>query len=436
MNFLVIGSGAREHIIGEKLSQAGASVYSVITNSNPGLISLCEKILAVTNFRNSERTILDFSVQNKIDCVVIGPEDPLAQGFSDMFWKKDIPVVGPLKILAQIETSKGFTRDLLSKYNIDSSPIYQRFDAMNGVKDFINSLCGNYVVKFDGLMGGKGVKVSGEHLENINDALNYCQEIISNNGTFVIEEKLIGEEFSLMSFCDGKNLAHMPAIQDHKRAYDGDVGPNTGGMGCYSDVNHSLPFLLDNDIFEAQEINERVSQALLDFTGEPYRGILYGGFMATANGVKLIEYNARFGDPEAMNLLALLNSDLASICSKIVEGKLDSANFRNEASVCKYVVPKGYGSNPSKDATLSVDNSYKDYSDLYYAAVNLNSEGVITTTSSRAAAVISTGESIEEAEEKCEKGLSHVSGNNLFTRHDIGKADLIQKRINHMEEIR
>jgi len=436
MNFLVIGSGAREHIIGEKLSQAGASVYSVITNSNPGLISLCEKILAVTNFRNSERTILDFSVQNKIDCVVIGPEDPLAQGFSDMFWKKDIPVVGPLKILAQIETSKGFTRDLLSKYNIDSSPIYQRFDAMNGVKDFINSLCGNYVVKFDGLMGGKGVKVSGEHLENINDGLNYCQEIISNNGTFVIEEKLIGEEFSLMSFCDGKNLAHMPAIQDHKRAYDGDVGPNTGGMGCYSDVNHSLPFLLDNDIFEAQEINERVSQALLDFTGEPYRGILYGGFMATANGVKLIEYNARFGDPEAMNLLALLNSDLASICSKIVEGKLDSANFRNEASVCKYVVPKGYGSNPSKDATLSVDNSYKDYSDLYYAAVNLNSEGVITTTSSRAAAVISTGESIEEAEEKCEKGLSHVSGNNLFTRHDIGKADLIQKRINHMEEIR
>ena len=436
MNFLVIGSGAREHIIGEKLSQAGASVYSVITNSNPGLISLSEKILPVTNFRNSERAILDFSVQNKIDCVVIGPEDPLAQGFSDMFWKKDIPVVGPLKILAQIETSKGFTRDLLSKYNIDSSPIYQRFDAMNGVKDFINSLCGNYVVKFDGLMGGKGVKVSGEHLENINDGLNYCQEIISNNGTFVIEEKLIGEEFSLMSFCDGKNLAHMPAIQDHKRAYDGDVGPNTGGMGCYSDVNHSLPFLLDNDIFEAQEINERVSQALLDFTGEPYRGILYGGFMATANGVKLIEYNARFGDPEAMNLLALLDSDFASICSKIVEGNLDSANFRTEASVCKYVVPKGYGSNPSKDATLSVDNSYKDYSDLYYAAVNLNSEGVITTTSSRAAAVISTGESIEEAEEKCEKGLAHVSGNNLFTRHDIGKADLIQKRINHMEKIR
>ena len=436
MNFLVIGSGAREHIIVEKLTQAGASVYSVLTNSNPGLLSLSEKVLSISNFGNNQKIILDFSLQNKIDCVVIGPEDPLAQGFSDMFWKRDIPVVGPLKILAQIETSKGFTRDLLSKYDIDSAPIYKRFTGMNGVKEFINSLNGNYVVKFDGLMGGKGVKVSGEHLESVDAGLNYCQEIISNNGTFVIEEKLVGEEFSLMSFCDGIHLAHMPPIQDHKRAYEGDLGPNTGGMGCYSDTNHSLPFLIDNDISVAREINERVSQALFDFTGEPYRGILYGGFMATANGVKLIEYNARFGDPEAMNLLALLDSDFASICSKIVEGKLDSVNFRNEASVCKYVVPEGYGSNPSKDATLIVDNSYKDFSDLYYAAVNLNSEGFITTTSSRAVAVVSTGESIKEAEQKCENGLAHVSGKKLFTRHDIGKADLIQKRINHMEKLR
>ena len=436
MNFLVIGSGAREHIIGEKLSQTGASVYSVIKNLNPGLISFSKDILFVRNYANSQKIILDFSLNNKIDCVVIGPEDPLAQGFSDMFWKKDIPVVGPLKILAQIETSKGFTRDLLTKYNIDASPAYQRFSGINGAKDFINSLYGNYVIKFDGLMGGKGVKVSGEHLENIDDGLNYCQEIISNKGTFVIEEKLIGEEFSLMSFSDGKNLAHMPAIQDHKRAYDGDLGPNTGGMGCYSDTNHSLPFLRDNEILEAQEINERVTQALLDFTGEPYRGILYGGFMVTSEGVKLIEYNARFGDPEAMNLLALLDSDLASICSKIVEGNLDSVKFRNEASVCKYIVPKGYGSNPSNDTTIVIEDSYKKYSNLYYAAVNINSKGTITTTSSRAAAVVSTGQSIGEAEQKCEEGLTHISGKNLFIRHDIGKPDLIRKRIEHMEKLR
>ena len=436
MNFLVMGSGAREHIIGEKLSQAGATVFSIITNSNPGLISLSEKILSVNSFVSEQNKIIDFAVENGIDCVVIGPEDPLAHGFSDLFWKKGFPVVGPLRILAQIETSKGFTRDLLTKYNIDSSPLYKRFHGMDGVKEFIDSLSGNYVVKFDGLMGGKGVKVSGEHLDSIEEGLGYCKDIISRKGNFVIEEKLVGEEFSLMSFCDGKNLAHMPAIQDHKRAYEGDVGPNTGGMGCYSDSNHSLPFLHDAEISEARAINEQVAQALFDYTGEPYRGILYGGFMATVNGVKLIEYNARFGDPEAMNLLALLRTDLASICNDIVEGNLTSVNFSNEASVCKYVVPKGYGSNPAKDATLVVDESYSKYSDLYYAAVNLNKEGIITTTSSRAAAIVSTGKSIKEAEERCENGLSFISGKNLFTRHDIGKAELIQKRINHMESLR
>ncbi len=231
MNFLVIGSGAREHIIGEKLSEAGASVSSILTNSNPGLISLSREILSVDNFVSNKALITDFALQKKIDCAVIGPEDPLANGFSDMFRKKNISVVGPLKVLAQIETSKGFTRDLLSEYDIDCSPQYKRFTGMNGVTEFINSLSQNYVIKFDGLMGGKGVKVSGEHLKDLNDGLNYCQEIISNKESFVIEEKLIGEEFSLMSFCDGKNLAHMPAIQDHKRAYDGDIGPNTGGMG-------------------------------------------------------------------------------------------------------------------------------------------------------------------------------------------------------------
>ena len=435
MNFLVIGSGAREHIIGEKLAQAGTNVFSIITNSNPGLISLSEKTLFVSNY-SEQNKIIHFAVDNKIDCVVIGPEDPLAHGFSDLFWKKGIPVVGPLRVLAQIETSKGFTRDLLAKYDIDASPLYKRFDGMNGVKEFIDSLYGNYVVKFDGLMGGKGVKVSGEHLNNLDEGLNYCQDIISRNGTFVVEEKLVGEEFSLMSFCDGKSLAHMPAIQDHKRAYEGDVGPNTGGMGCYSDCNHSLPFLNDLEISEAQKINEQVAQALLDHTGEPYRGILYGGFMATSNGVKLIEYNARFGDPEAINLLTLLDTDFASVCSQIVNGNLESVVFRKEASVCKYVVPKGYGSRPCNNATLEINELYKDYSNLYYAAVNVNEKGIISTTSSRAAAIVSSGGTIKEAEEKCEKGLNYISGNNLFTRHDIGKPELIQKRIANMENLR
>ena len=436
MNFLVIGSGAREHIIAEKLACAGVDVYSVLTNLNPGLINLSKKYFLVNNFAVNKSKIVDFASANNIGCVVIGPEDPLAQGFSDEFWKHGIPVVGPLKDLAQIETSKGFTRDLLEKYHIDVSPDYRRFNSLEGVEDYLLYLSGNYVVKFDGLMGGKGVKLSGEHLQSIDEGLTYCQEIIRSKGTFVIEEKLCGEEFSLMSFCDGKMLAHMPAIQDHKRAYENDEGPNTGGMGSYSDHNHSLPFLKEEEIFAARDINERVSRALFEHTGKLYKGILYGGFMATANGVKLVEYNARFGDPEAMNLLSLLDADFASVCMSITGGQLGEVKFRNEASVCKYVVPEGYGSNPSEDATFSFDNSYKKYSNLYYAAVNMVDDNNITTTSSRAAAVVSTGFSIEDAEDKCEKGLSFISGTNLFTRHDIAKPALIQKRIDHMERIR
>tara|TARA_B100001146_G_scaffold32855_1_gene26232 strand:+ start:438 stop:1748 length:1311 start_codon:yes stop_codon:yes gene_type:complete len=436
MNFLVVGSGAREHIIAEKLDIVGVKIFSVLTNMNPGLLNISKKYIFVKNYKLSIKAIIAFALDNSIDCVVIGPEDPLALGLSDLFWKNDIPVVGPLKRLAQIETSKGFTRDLLNKYNIDVSPNYKRFNSLNGVRDFMEYLSGDYVVKFDGLMGGKGVKVSGEHLADINAGLKYCKNIINNSGNFVIEEKLFGEEFSLMSFCDGQNLAHMPAIQDHKRAYEGDIGPNTGGMGCYSDSDHSLPFLKDQEIFEAREINEKVAKALFEHTGENYKGILYGGFMVTHNGVKLIEYNARFGDPEAMNLLTLLDSDFASVCSNIVEGTLKSVIFRNEASVCKYVVPKGYGSNPSVDATLEVNESYRNHSNLYYAAVNMDENGIISTTSSRAAAIVSSGKTISEAEEKCEKGLEYISGNNLFTRHDIAKPDLIQKRITNMEAIR
>ena len=436
MNFLVIGSGAREHIIAHKLFEAGANVYSIITNRNPGLISLSKEYLFVNKYKENIQKIMDFSVSKDIACVVIGPEDPLALGFSDSFWSKGIPVVGPTKNLAQIETSKGFTRDLLARNEIYVSPRYERFNSVNGVEDFIKDLSEQYVVKYDGLMGGKGVKVSGEHLMSIQEAISYCNQLIELGGSFIVEEKLLGEEFSLMSFCDGISVRHMPAVQDHKRAYDGDIGPNTGGMGCYTDSDHSLPFLTGSELDEAREINERVSSALKKEYNEGYKGILYGGFMATRDGVKLIEYNARFGDPEAMNLLTLLDTDFASVCMSLANGNLVDVKFKNQASVCKYVVPKGYGSNPANDATLIVDDSYREHSDLYYAAVNVNDIGDITTTSSRAAAIVSTGDDIKTAESSCEAGLSHISGNNIFVRHDIAKPHLIEKRIRNMESIR
>ena len=200
------------------------------------------------------------------------------------------------------------------------------------------------------------MRVAGDHLHSQDDALSYCQELVSRGDEFVIEEKLIGQEFSLMSFCDGNTLKHMPAVQDHKRAYEGDTGPNTGGMGTYSDTNHSLPFLNDNDIAKAHAINTSTVRALKDKFGVGYKGVLYGGFITTAKGVKLIEYNARFGDPEAMNVLPLLDSDFVEICNGIANGTLENVDvkFQHKATVCKYAVPEGYPDNPTKGGPIAV----------------------------------------------------------------------------------
>jgi phosphoribosylamine--glycine ligase len=334
-----------------------------------------------------------------------------------------------------LETSKAFTRDLLKEYDIPGGPQYETFNSMNGVADFLNILGKNYVVKYDGLAGGKGVKVSGDHLHSHEEALAYCQELVEGGGKFVIEEKFIGEEFSLMSFCDGDTLKHMPVVQDHKRAYEGDTGPNTGGMGTYSDANHSLPFMADDDITQAHNINIQTAMAVKDKFGEGYKGILYGGFMATATGVKLIEYNARFGDPEAMNVLSLLEADFIDICNGIADGALDKVDvrFQNKATVCKYAVPDGYPDNPIKGKSVDV-SQIENPDGLFYASVDFKGASLVEV-GSRTVAVVGIADTISKAEIIAEKEVSSISGP-LFHRNDIGTDKLIQKRINHMKEIK
>ena len=343
--------------------------------------------------------------------------------------------MGPKKDLAQVETSKSFTRNLLVEYKIPGCPKFKTFESMDGVKEFLSLLGDNYVVKYDGLAGGKGVKVAGDHLHSRDEALIYCEELIKKGGRFLIERKLIGEEFSLMSFCDGENLSHMPAVQDHKRAYEGDTGPNTGGMGTYSDSDHKLPFLEDSHIKSAQKINEQTAKALKQKFGEGYKGILYGGFIATNAGVQLIEYNARFGDPEAMNVLSILETDFIDICKSIISGNLSNLdiNFKNVATVCKYAVPDGYPDNPVKGNPIDVSN-IKDKNLLFHASVELKDKKLIQM-GSRAIAVVGHGESIWEAEQIAEKNISKVQGP-LFHRKDIGTTELIQQKINHMLSIK
>lgn len=431
MNILLVGSGAREHALAHALNNSPQekNIFCLASNMNPGILELCTEIKI--DDINDPKLVSSYALKIGAAIAIVGPENPLAMGVADALWAMGTKVVGPKKNLAQIETSKSFARDLLTEYDIPACPEYRTFSSMDGVLPFLQGLGENYVVKYDGLAGGKGVKVAGDHLRSHNEATEYCQSLVDRGGKFIIEEKLIGQEFSLMSFCDGNSLKHMPAVQDHKRAYEGDLGPNTGGMGTYSDANHSLPFLNKEDINMAHSINIATAKALKDKFGEGYKGVLYGGFISTANGVKLIEYNARLGDPEAMNVLPLLDSCFIDICNGIVDGNLSHVDvqFKAKATVCKYAVPKGYPDKPIRGVPIEI-SGVQNPEQLFYASVDVKN-GQLILAGSRAVAAVGIADNISSAEEIAEKNISAIKGP-VFHRTDIGTNKLIQNKLDHM----
>ncbi len=430
---LLIGNGAREHVIGETLKKFGASVYTYGKARNPGLLELSEgyEVGDLKDF-NAMR---EFALKVKPDFAFVGPDDPIADGTADMLLELEIRSVAPLQTVARLESSKSFARDLLKKYEINGNPNFRVFYSEDGMKEFLEELGDNFVVKADGLMGGKGVKVSGDHLANHEEALEFAKKCVEGGGRVVIEEKLVGQEFSLMSFCDGVNTVEMPAVQDHKRAYEGDKGPNTGGMGSYSDSNHLLPFLKQSDIDEAAEMTRSVAKALFEETGAEFKGIMYGGFIATADGVRLIEYNARFGDPEAMNVLPILKTNFVDMCEAIIKGDLNSLDveFENKATVCKYIVPEGYPENPVKGDKIEVGN-VPDGVKMYFASVDKKDDGLYLS-SSRAIGFVGIADSIADAEIMAESACGSITGP-VFYRQDVGTADLIESRVRMMRSLR
>jgi len=396
-------------------------------------------ILRFTEWKGGQarEQILQIAREQRPDFVVVGPEEPLAEGIVDSLEALGIPCVGPTKSLARLESSKTFTRDLLSRHQIPGNPRYKVFNAVQGVEEHLKKLDG-YVVKPDGLTGGKGVKLSGAHLASVKDAVAYCEELLRRGPPrVVVEEKLDGEEFSLQSFCDGTHVVDMVAVQDHKRAGEGDTGPNTGGMGSYSCEDHSLPFLRRTLLEQASAINAAVAAALWKETGAKYKGILYGGFMVTRDGLRLLEYNARFGDPETMNVLSLLETDLVDICEAIIEERLHELpiRFRRRATVCKYIVPQGYPDHPIKGARIdlsAVPGESPNFR-LYKAAVE-ERDGNWLMTGSRAVACVGIGPTLAEAEKVAEQAASAIKGP-VFHRRDIGTRELIQKRIEHISAL-
>jgi len=433
---LIVGSGAREHAIAMAFTRSAHKPELVCFSGarNPGVAELCVEY-GIGSIVDAA-AVAAFAKEHGVTMAVIGPEAPLAAGVADALWTAGIVVVGPTKSLARIESSKGFTRDLLSKYGIAGNPFFQRFETMDGVQEVLAQWDGRHVIKDDGLAGGKGVKVCGDHLLSMDDSLEFCRELTALGHPFVVEEKIEGEEFSLMSFCDGKTLRHMPAVQDHKRAFVGDTGPNTGGMGTYSDADHSLPFLTKQDINAAQEINEHVAAALAKECGAPYQGVLYGGFMATKDGVKLIEYNARFGDPESLNLLSLLQTDFVEVCRAIVDGTLHAmeVEFTQKASVCKYVVPEGYPDGPRKGDVVVLPTEVPDGVTVFLSAVDVQ-DGELVATGSRTVAAVGVADTIAEAEALCERFVQQIPGP-FFHREDIGTAATLKRRVDHMKAVR
>lgn len=429
MKILVAGGGGREHAICLALTKnANVELYSVMGKKNPGIAKIARETLI--HAETDVPAVRAFAKEHNIQYAFIGPEAPLEAGLTDALTKEGIGCVGPVKAAARIETDKGFCRELMNKHGIDGCPAYKLCKTPEEAAAFIRQYPGDLAVKPTGLTGGKGVKVMGEQVDR-EGAVEYAMTL--KDQVIILEERLLGEEFTLMAFTDGKTLVPMPLVQDHKRAFEGDVGPNTGGMGSYSLEDHTFPFVTETDYARALSIMQATVNALAK-EGSPYKGILYGQFMNTKTGPKVIEFNARFGDPEAMNVLTILNSDLFTIAEHIISGTLsaEDVSFEKKATVCKYLVPTGYPDKPHAGDVITPGPAENTI--LYYANVELEN-GVLKTLTSRTMAYVGVGAGLAEAEKYAEAACRNVTGNVRY-RSDIGTETLFAKRIAHMKELR
>jgi len=429
MKVLVVGGGGREHAIAVALSRnEDVRLFSVSAKRNPGIFRLAEKTRLVKETDVEE--ILAFAKATGSEYAVIGPEAPLEAGIVDVLEGAGVACVGPSRAAARLETDKGFCRDMMARHQIAGCPKYRLCHTVDEAIAFMDTYGGDLAIKPVGLTGGKGVRIMGEQVDH-DGAVSYIRQL---GGNVVLEERLIGEEFTLQAFVDGKRLVPMPLVQDHKRAFDGDSGPNTGGMGSYSMPDHMLPFVSGWDYEKATEIMKSVVSTMA-LEGQPYKGILYGQFMNTAEGPKVIEFNARFGDPEAMNVLTLMRSDFSTVVTGITESTLSGRNvsFSPSATVCKYIVPEGYPDRPVSGDRLTIGALPANVI-LYYANVD-ERDGVLSTQTSRTLAFVGTGETLAEAESAAEEAASSVHGN-IRHRRDIGTEALLARRLEHMRSLR
>ena len=421
---LLVGGGGREHAIARALAP-DCDLYAVAGNRNPGITELADGFEQIDG--TDTAGIVEYAEEIDATLAIVGPEAGLQAGVADELDAAGIYTFGPQAADARIETDKSFQRRFMADNDIPGCPDFETFDDMDAACEFIDDYDGDLAVKPAGLTGGKGVKVIGDQVTP-EEAKEYIRS--SDYKRVVLEERLVGEEFTIQAFVADGDLRTTPAVQDHKRAYEGDEGPNTGGMGSYSDTGFQLPFMNEGDYEAAVDIMEQTVAAMPE-----YKGVLYGQFMLTTEGPRVVEFNARFGDPEAMNTLPILETDFIDVLTAARDGNdLPELDFADEATVCKYAVPAGYPVDPDAGAKIAVDEETVGDGLLFYASVDAREDGLYTTTS-RSFAVVGLADSIAAAEETAEDALA-AADDGFHIRHDIGKVDLVQSRIDHMDALR
>jgi phosphoribosylamine--glycine ligase len=437
MRVLVVGGGAREHAIAATLAQAGAEVVAAGPHANPGIARIASRLKVMDVAQPGP--VAELARSWAVGYAVIGPEAPLGAGVADALRAIEIPVVGPSKAAARIETSKEFCRQLLERHKVPGGPKFASAHTPEEVDRQAREFTGPFVVKPIGLTSGKGVWVMGRDFPTAEEGVAYAKRVVLSGGDGVLlEERLEGEEFSLMALVTDSGIYPMPVVQDFKRALEHDEGGNTGGMGSYSQRDHLLPFLPKAQYEEAVEIMRRTVDAMKQ-EGLSYRGILYGGFMLTADGPRLVEFNARFGDPEALNVLALYEEgDFDRLLEGVARGRVDPnlVRFRLRSTVVKYLVPPGYPSTPKAGGLLELDEPAIAAKGVrvFFGQVEAAAPGKYTMMTSRAIALAGEASAIHEAGSRVEAALANVHGAYQM-RHDIGtKADL-SGRTEHMRRL-
>ncbi|MDQ6595591.1 phosphoribosylamine--glycine ligase [Bacillus salipaludis] len=414
MKVLIIGRGGREHAICRKVSESSKVERVFAAPGNPGMEDFAELIPLQES--ESEK-LIQFAKEEGIGLTIIGPEVPLLEGLADRFTEAGLPVFGPKKAAAEIEGSKSFAKELMKKYQIPTAD-YAVFTSFDEASNYIEEKGAPIVIKADGLAAGKGVTVAmtkEEALESLEEML-VGAKFGAASSRVVIEEFLAGEEFSLMAFVNGQTVVPLEIAQDHKRAFDGDQGPNTGGMGAYSPV----PQISDDMIQTAVETILKPAAEAMVTEGRSFCGILYAGLIATEKGPKVIEFNARFGDPETQVILPRLKSDLVEVILELLDGQAPSLVWDEQTMIGVVVAAKGYPETYEKGAVLNGLNKFSEQAYIFHAGTVKNEQDEFITNGGRVLLVGGLGETIEDAQKKVYAELENLQCDGVFYRKDIG----------------